>query len=316
MSVKYTGYFVEIDGKNYGIFFSGSGFATIPYNSTLAGGLIDFPTTAGETTLWDDTLENAANCFLTGTHIATTEGARRIETLEPGDRVLTADGTATPVLWVWRQEVTNIFGLGEARMPIRVSTDALGPGCPARDLILTADHALVVDGFLINAGALVNGTTIAPIPAWRGLPARFHSLLGMVETEAHSVASWPRNCPSGKLHRLHAGRAGFDNFTRSYVAQGGDRRRHHRSCRCRCISTPRLLLPALRQRLGLGARPDRGFYQYGRFPPYPAPLHRGRHPRRRPLIHGRTAMAGEVPDSYRRGHGAGEGKGAARQARR
>jgi len=245
VSVKYTGYFVEIDGKNYGIFFSGSGFATIPYNSTLAGGLIDFPTTAGETTLWDDTLENAANCFLTGTHIATTEGARRIETLEPGDRVLTADGTATPVLWVWRQEVTNIFGLGEARMPIRVSTDALGPGCPARDLILTADHALVVDGFLINAGALVNGTTIAPIPLAR-MPARF--TYWHVETEAHSVLL-AENCPSESFID-YTPRAGFDNYA-EYVAQGGDDAVITELPMPR-ISTPRLLLPALRQRLGIG----------------------------------------------------------------
>jgi hypothetical protein len=246
----YSGWYITVGGNNYGIFSTNiDGIYTIPYDANFqdlrVGNAFVPEILAGQTTLWDDTLENAANCFLTGTQITTPEGARAVETLQPGDHVLTADGTATPVLWVWRQEITNIFGLGEARMPIRVSTDALGPGCPARDLILTADHALVVDGFLINAGALVNGTTIAPIPLAR-MPARF--TYWHVETEAHSVLL-AENCPSESFID-YTPRAGFDNYA-EYVGQGGDDPVITELPMPR-ISTPRLLLPALRQRLGIG----------------------------------------------------------------
>lgn len=37
----------------------------------------------------------------------------------------------------------------------------LGPACRHRDLLLTADHALILGGLAINAGGLVTGGTIA-----------------------------------------------------------------------------------------------------------------------------------------------------------
>jgi len=45
-------------------------------------------------------------------------------------------------------------------LPVRVTAGALGENLPRRDLLVSADHALLVDGVLAQAGALVNGTTI------------------------------------------------------------------------------------------------------------------------------------------------------------
>lgn len=243
----YSGWYVTVDGENFGIFNTGP-FWLIPYNHALTNLGLGVPIaseiTNGSTNQFDATLENAANCFLTGTRIATPSGARPIEALHPGDPVLTADGRATPVLWVWRQEITNVFGLGEARAPIRIAAHALGPGCPARDLVVTADHALFLDGFLINAGALVNGTTIAPVPLSR-MPPRF--TYWHLETEAHSVLL-AENCPAESFID-YTPRTGFDNFA-DFVAHGG-RERLIEEMPLPRISTARLLLPALRQRLGI-----------------------------------------------------------------
>jgi len=243
---KYTGWYINVGGKLFGI-FQVSSIYLIPYNAAQTDlGVLPYPAAiaSGITTLKDSTLENAANCFLTGTRIATADGERPIETLQPGDLVLTAQGTATPVVWVWQQKITNIFGLGEARAPVRVMAHALGPACPSRDLIVTADHALVVDGLLINAGALVNGTSIRHEPLSR-MPAEF--TYWHIETEAHTVLL-AENCPAESFVD-YTDRAGFDNHA-GYLAKYGADRLIQEMPLIR-ISTPRLLPPALRDRLGI-----------------------------------------------------------------
>lgn len=122
-------------------------------------------------------------CFLPGTLIAC-PGEHAVETLEIGDLVLTADGRPVPVKWLGRQTVLPIFGLPASRQPICISAGALGDGLPVRDLRLTATHALLIDGVLVHAGALVNGTTIRRI-ASPELGERF--VVYHIETENHEI---------------------------------------------------------------------------------------------------------------------------------
>lgn len=99
-------------------------------------------------------------CFYPGTLIATPGGARAVETLAAGDMVLTHEGKEQPIRWMGRQTVSTRFGDPLRILPIRIKAGALDEGVPRRDLLLSPDHAVLVGGVLIQAGALVNGTTI------------------------------------------------------------------------------------------------------------------------------------------------------------
>ncbi|MBS7545778.1 Hint domain-containing protein [Ancylobacter oerskovii] len=99
-------------------------------------------------------------CFLAGTLIATPEGAVPVERLKAGDLVRTVGGAARPVRWLGRQTVSTRFTDPLRVLPVRIEAGALGEGVPARDLHLSADHALWLDGLLVQAGALVNDVTI------------------------------------------------------------------------------------------------------------------------------------------------------------
>lgn len=100
-------------------------------------------------------------CFYPGTLIATPAGAHPVEALRAGDLVLTADGRQVAVRWMARQAVAIRFADPLKALPIRIRAGALGEGLPARDLLVSPRHALLVKGVLVQAGALVNGTTIA-----------------------------------------------------------------------------------------------------------------------------------------------------------
>ncbi|MCB4769299.1 Hint domain-containing protein [Ancylobacter sp. Lp-2] len=109
-------------------------------------------------------------CFLAGTMIATPDGEVAIETLKAGDLVLTAAGAAKPVRWLARQTVATAFADPFKVVPVLIRAGALGEGLPARDLHVSVDHALLVEGLLVQAGALVNGTSIV---RRTDMPARF-----------------------------------------------------------------------------------------------------------------------------------------------
>jgi hypothetical protein len=101
-----------------------------------------------------------ATCFMAGTVIRTPEGETAVETLKRGDLVVTADGLAKPVSWLGRQTISTVFADPMRVWPIRIKAGALAENVPARDLVLSPDHAVLVEGALIHAGALVNGASI------------------------------------------------------------------------------------------------------------------------------------------------------------
>ena len=110
-------------------------------------------------------------CFLAGTMIATPDGIRAIETLRAGDLVLTSEGVASSIRWLGRQTVATRFADPFRVAPIRIRKGALADNMPVRDLLVSRDHALMVDGVFVQAAALVNGVSIVREDA--DMPATF-----------------------------------------------------------------------------------------------------------------------------------------------
>ena len=103
------------------------------------------------------------HCFLRGTTIRTTCGDRKIEELAQAIccRVFLAghvlfNGSAAIRL---KRVIQPRAGL-ERVLPIRIARSALCDDVPHADLYVTQTHAVLVDGVLVAAGNLVNGTTI------------------------------------------------------------------------------------------------------------------------------------------------------------
>jgi hypothetical protein len=121
-------------------------------------------------------------CFYAGTRILTPAGGVPVESLKAGDFVLTSDKRAVPVRWIGRQTVSRQFANPLRVLPIRVKAGAFVENVPSRDLLVSPDHALLVDGVLIQAGALVNGTSIT---GEENVPASFTYY--HVEVDDHSL---------------------------------------------------------------------------------------------------------------------------------
>jgi hypothetical protein len=100
-------------------------------------------------------------CFAAGTSIQTVRGPMPVEHLTPGMRVLTQRGDAVEIVWIGQRDVDcrQHPDLGTV-CPVRVLAGAFRPGTPSRDLWLSPDHAVFVEGVLIPVHRLINGGTI------------------------------------------------------------------------------------------------------------------------------------------------------------
>ncbi|OUS34471.1 hypothetical protein A9Q94_16170 [Rhodobacterales bacterium 56_14_T64] len=138
------------------------------------------PGGSGQPSLPQDDIA-APPCFTPGTLILTPDGERPIEELQVGDLVETQDHGSQPIRWIGETAV------GPLRMkhapsfrPVLIKKDALGPGKPARDMLVSPQHRIMIEGWLaelhfgetqvlvaanhlINDRSIVRATTVTDV---------------------------------------------------------------------------------------------------------------------------------------------------------
>jgi Hint domain len=129
-----------------------------------------------------DTSSPWTACFVAGTRILTERGEVPVESLTAGERVLTAGGAARPVRWLGHSTRARMFADPIRELPIRIKASALGDNVPGRDLLLSPGHAMLIDGILVQCGALVNGTSVVRETAMPAVFSYYH-----VELDSHEL---------------------------------------------------------------------------------------------------------------------------------
>jgi collagen type I/II/III/V/XI/XXIV/XXVII alpha len=100
-------------------------------------------------------------CFAAGTKILTARGEVAVEDILPGDTVITADGEDRAVVWAGRRRLDlRRHPRPHLVQPVLIPAGALADGVPARDLLLSPDHALLLHGHLVPAKVLVGAGEI------------------------------------------------------------------------------------------------------------------------------------------------------------
>lgn len=181
-------------GDDYIVFDSSSGTPLL-YN--INGGLPTTPTTLaylgsqeqGDLAAGDNDGQldfadayAAVVCFAAGTRIATPVGERPVQSLRPGDLVLTIDAGPMPIRWIHDQPVAAAaLAARPGLRPVRIGRDALGPGRPARTLFVSPQHRLLLPTISAGAGTLIAAIHLTALPGIRQVVPRrgvkYHHLL-------------------------------------------------------------------------------------------------------------------------------------------
>ncbi|KAA8429886.1 hypothetical protein FKW50_11855 [Acetobacter pomorum] len=119
-------------------------------------------------------------CFLAGSMIATPNGVVAVENIRRGDEVLTFVNGVThvrPVVWAGMAQATINPALPDdmAGYPVRILADAIAPGVPYQDLLVTAEHGIFANGMLVNGSSIFFDRSITDYTYYH------------VETAEHSI---------------------------------------------------------------------------------------------------------------------------------
>ncbi len=116
-------------------------------------------------------------CFVAGTLIETITGPCPVEDLAVGDRVCVSEGQTLPIVWIGKRVLSaETLRQNPKFRPIRIQRSALGNNLPDRDLYVSPQHRIVLEGWraellfgdpMVFAAAihLVNDNTVRQVQA-------------------------------------------------------------------------------------------------------------------------------------------------------
>ena len=203
-----------------------------------------------------DSIQNVdITCLAEGTLIATARGEVAVEALRTGDLVVNMHrgGALQPIRWIGhtRVDVTRHPDRAKAA-PILITAGALGDGAPHRDLRVSPEHAMFLDGHLVPARLLVNGSTIVQ-EVWRAEVTYWH-----VELDAHGLL-----VSDGAVSESYfddGNRQNFDNHAVSALVKDFESHRangRYRDAACVPVLKDGLALDRIRARLSAVAARER-----------------------------------------------------------
>ena len=160
------------------------------------------------------------HCFLKGTRIQAAEGERQVEDLAVGDLLPTLFGGMQFIQWIGHYPIRKSYPAKrwvKDAMPVRIARSALAPDVPHSDLYVTGGHALFIDGLLVPAGCLTNGTTITRDEAREYDELEFFH----IKLESHDVI-YAEGAPVDTLLNVDESAVNFAEYFRRYGTPNTD----------------------------------------------------------------------------------------------
>lgn len=116
------------------------GVALTVISATEGPGSFGFPPLAAS--------DIAVPCFTLGTLIDTPSGPRPVEALVEGDLVTTLDNGPQPLRWVGHSAVSSLrMALHPQLRPIEIKAHAFGRNHPCRDMRVSPQHRILIEGW-------------------------------------------------------------------------------------------------------------------------------------------------------------------------
>ncbi|HEX4507613.1 MAG TPA: Hint domain-containing protein, partial [Alphaproteobacteria bacterium] len=140
----------------------GSSSVTIQMDSGVSGDLFKLVDDGHGGTYVEE--DDFTPCYLKGTLIRTADGDVPVERLRIGHWVVTTTGEALPIKWIGRRSYRDWLAVGNDDVqPILFTAGSIADGIPARDLCVSPEHAMLLDGVLVPARHLANGVSIRKV---------------------------------------------------------------------------------------------------------------------------------------------------------
>jgi hypothetical protein len=146
--------------------------------------------------------------------VLTAQGERKVEDLAVGDLVPTMFGGTRPIQWIGRFPIKKSNPSApwpKAARPVRIVRSAIAPNVPQADLYVSQAHALFFDGALVEAGSLINGTTITLDEAGASNELEYFH----IKLETHDVI-YAEGLPVETLLQVDEGAVNFAEYFRAY----------------------------------------------------------------------------------------------------